>query len=121
MVLLLFLENTSKEILSLFPPLVLKDNHDSFMPRYKFISRILFNTSVILLTRRGAYSYIYYSTMSCHNRIGYSHKSGTGHHSKKRRCSVSLTTDKDAVIIESAFINKNDEICSTSFETKGMR
>ena len=58
------------------------------MPRHKFLSRVLFNISVMLLTRRGDYSSISYSTMSLRNRIGFSHKSGTGHHSKKRQCSV---------------------------------
>ena len=71
-----------------FFSLVLKSNHNSFMPRHKFLSCILFNTSVILLTILGNYSSIHYSTMLRRNRIGYSHKSDTGHDFKKRRCSV---------------------------------
>ena len=58
------------------------------MQSHKVVSGILFNTSFILLTRRGDYSSIHSSTMSRRNRIGYSHKSGTVHHSKKRRCCV---------------------------------
>ena len=68
--------------------MVLKTNHDLFMPRHKFVSHIIFNTSVILMTRRGAYSSIHYSNMLRRNRIEYRQKSGTGHHSKKRQFSV---------------------------------
>ena len=67
--------------------LVLKANQNSLLPRHTFVSRIIFGKSVILLTRRGDYSYINYSTISHCNRIVYSHKSGTGHHSKKLQCS----------------------------------
>ena len=50
-----------------FFTLVMKTNHDSFMPRDNFVSCIIFNDSVILMTRRGAYSSINYSTMLCRN------------------------------------------------------
>ena len=58
------------------------------MLRHKFFSRIIFNTIIILLTRRDAYLDIHYSTMLHHNLIIYSYKIGKGHKSKKRRSSV---------------------------------
>jgi hypothetical protein len=78
--------NLFRESSSFFYSLVLKAKHDTFMPRHKFVSCILFHPSIILLLeRQGAYSSIHYSTMSRRKRIEYSHKSGTGHHSNKRR------------------------------------
>ena len=58
------------------------------MPRHKFISDILFNTSAILLTIRRAYLSIHYSTMPRHTQNGYCHNNGTDHNSKKQWSSV---------------------------------
>ena len=74
-----------------FPLLVLKANYDFFIPRHKLVSRIIFNTRIILLTRRGAYSSIHYSIILWRNQNEYIQKSGTGHNSKKQSSSVILS------------------------------
>ena len=74
-----------------FSLLVLKANYDLFISRHKFVSRILFNTSIILLTRRGAYLSIHYSIILWRNQNEYIQKSGTGHNSKKQISSVILS------------------------------